>query len=307
MEDLVCYYNGNYVNESEVRISPLDNGLWKGAIYDIARSFNHVPHFWDLHISRLYRSLSYVSIDPGMPSEEMLRTSYEVFNRNKKYLIPADDFSMIWWISAGAPTYQYFEATNPTILIRCVHAIPRYEGWVKMYREGQHLVVPNTRQIPLQSLDAKVKHTNRLCYRLADKEVAMIDRSARAVVLNLDGSVAEGTGFNVFIAKDGKLFTPRLGNLLPGITRGTVMRLAKELGIDCIEKDLYVYDLRNADEIFTTANGFIGPVSKFNGKLLPKPFPGVITEKLHVAFSKVVGVDMRQRVFDYVNSKAAAK
>ena len=303
MEELTCYFNGSYIRGSEVKISLMDDGLWRGAIYDVGRSYNHVPIFWEQNIDRLYRSLRYVHIDPKLTPEEMLSISHEVFKRNERNLDPADDFIIMWWVSPGAPTYQYFDPTQATVLIICHHLSPRYKDFAKLYQEGSHLVVANARQLPPQCLDAKVKHTNRWCNRLAEFEAKMVDPEARALMLDINGMVAEGPTFSCFMVKDGRLFTPKLGNILAGITRGTILKLAKELGIESAEKDLYVYDLYNADEIFTTATGSVSPVAKFNERVLPKPIPGPITQQLISAFNKLVGVDLVQRVVADVQAK----
>ena len=123
-------------------------------------------------------------------------------------------------------------------------------------------------------------------------------------MLDINGCVAEGTKYNCFVVKDGRLLTPRQDNILGGVTRANVLRLAKELGIENTEADLYVYDIYNADEIFLTANSFsICPVSKFNEKALAKPIPGPVTQKLLSAFCKLVGVDIVDRVVSYVKAK----
>jgi len=309
-EELICYFNGNYMKPDEVKIPLREIFLQRGAaVFDVARTYNHVPFFWEKNIARLYRSLSYY-IDPGLTPEEMLSISYEVLERNKKKLDPGDDVTMVQLVIA-APTGPYFigRPTHPTVLVMCFPLSPRYEGHAKNYREGIHLVVANTRQIPPQCIDPRVKHTSRWCNQLADFEAKVVDPEAWALMLDVNGLVAEGPGFNCFMVKDGKLFTSKLGTILEGITRGTVLRLAKELGIESAEKDLYVYDFYNADEIFVTGCSYaICPVAKFNVKVLPKPIPGSITQQLLSAFSKLAGVDIVERVQHVISyPKAEAK
>jgi len=307
MEDLVCYFNSEYIKESEVRISITDTAIWEGLAFDIGRSYNHVPFFLEEHIDRLFRTLHYLRIDPGMTPKEMHDITLEVFERNRKSLEPEGDFILIQRVSRGAGTHFFAPPTRPTVLINCVNLTLNYEQLAKGYQEGIHLVVANTRQIPPQCLDVKSKNTNRLCNKLADLEAKMVDPDAWALMLDIDGRVAEGTKYNCFIVRDGRLLTPRQDNILGGITRTTLMRLAKKLGIEIDETDLYVYDLYNADEIFLTANSFtIFPVTKFNEKVLPRPIPGPVTQELLSAFSELVGVDIVQRVVSYVQAKAKA-
>ncbi len=84
--------------------------------------------------------------------------------------------------------------------------------------------------------------------------------------------------------------------------------MAKEIDIDAVETDLYVYDVYNADEMFVTGNSYtIGPVAKFNERLFEKPIPGQVTQQLLSAFSRMVGVDIVKRVLDYVQNKATSR
>jgi len=303
MEELICYFNGEYIKESEVKISMLDVGIMEGMAFEVSRTYNHVPFFWKEHIDRLFRSLRYLRIDPGLTPEEMYNITLKVFKHNEKYLTPEDDFSMRHLVSRGATTYFFDPPSRPTILVHCIHLCPLYEREAKGYQEGIHLVVVNTRQIPPQCLDVKSKNTNRFCNTLADFEARMIDPQAWALMLDVNGHVAEGPKYNVFMVRGGKLLTPPLDSVLGGTRRAILLKLARELGIESAETDLYVYDLYNADEIFVTAQSYtIMPVAKFNEKVLPKPIPGPVTQQLFQAFSKLVGVDIVQRVVNYARN-----
>ena len=72
LPELICYFNGKFIKESEVKLSWWLDSLIRGVcVYDMARTYNHVPFFWKEHFDRLYRSLSYAHIDPGLTPEEM--------------------------------------------------------------------------------------------------------------------------------------------------------------------------------------------------------------------------------------------
>ena len=306
MEELICYWNGDYIKEGEVKISIHDQAFCRGTgVFDVGRSFKHVPFFWEEHIDRLYRSLRCVHIDPGLTPEEMLRCTNEVFERNKKFLEPRDDFAIAQYVNSGTPDYHFGEPTQPNVLIECIYLSPRYERFAKAYQEGIHVVVANTRQIPPQCIDVKIKHTSRWVNSLADFEARQVDPNAWALMLDINGLVAEGPSFNCFAVRNGKILTPALDNILGGITRDVVLRLAWQLGVEVAETNTYIYDLYNADEIFITANSLcIAPVAKFNERVLEKSIPGPITKKLIAAFSELVGLDIVQNVMDYVYAKA---
>ena len=113
-------------------------------------------------------------------------------------------------------------------------------------------------------------------------------------MLNAEGFVAECTGDNLFIVKAGKLFTPPLSaGALYGITRGTVMDIAREEGHEVSEPNLTRYDLFNADECFLTGTGAeIIPVTKIDGRVIGDGKPGAVTRKLenrYHALTKVSG------------------
>ncbi|MFC1916124.1 aminotransferase class IV [Chloroflexota bacterium] len=305
MEELVCYFNGQYVKESEVKIGIWDMGLWQGGIYEVARTYKHVPLLLDKHIDRLFRSLRPVYIEIGLSPEEVYNISIEVIKHNEKNLVPDDDFVLIYRVTRGAMPSFPIPPSSPTIIINCAYLSNQYEQQVKHYQEGVHLVVVSTRQIPPQCLDPKIKHLNRMCNDLAALEAKRVDPEAEALMLDIDGFATECPRRSFFMVKDGRLLTSKPTNCLGSITRATIIELAKELKIEFAEVDLSPYDLYNADEIFLAATGFvIYPVAKFNGGMLKKPIPGEITKRLFSAFSKKVGFDIAQRAISYVQTKA---
>lgn len=304
MEDLICYFNGEYIKENAAHFSMRDWALRDGAIYEMARTYNHVPFFVREHIDRLFRSLRYVQIDLGHTPDEMEKITAEIFERNKKHLEPEDDFVFNYVVTRGVSPFLFPASGNPTVLVNCINLISSYEKQAKNYREGIHLVLVSTRQIPTQCLDVKSKNTNRFCNSLATFEAKAVSPEALPLMLDINGFVAEGSMYNCSMVKDGKIFTPKPTNVLGGISQGTLFRLAGELGIEVVHKDLCSYDLYNADEMFINANSYtMYPVAKFNQRVLAKPIPGPITQKLYDAFSKLVGVDIVQRVINYVMTK----
>ena len=121
-----------------------------------------------------------------------------------------------------------------------------------------------------------------------------------AMLMDTDGFIAEGTGDNVFIVKDGVVITPEGRNILRGISRQYVFTLCKELGLECIEKNFGPYDFLMADEAFVTATPFcILPVMRFNGQNIGNGKYGQITKALLEQWSKNVGVDIEAQIRKY--------
>ncbi len=305
MEELICYFNGQYIKESEVRIGIWDMGLWQGGIYEVARTYNHAPLLLQKHIDRLFCSLRSIYIDVGLSPEEVYNIGLEVIKRNEKNLAPEDDFLLIYRITRGVMPRFMAPPPSPTILVNCISMSPQYEKMVKYHQEGVHLVVATIRQIPAQCLDPEIKHMNRMCNDLADLEAKRVDPEAEALMLDINGFATECPRKGFFMVKEGRLLTSKAANRLGSITQGAIIELARELKIEFAEEDLSPYDLYNADEIFLAGTTFvIYPVAKFNGRVLKKPIPGEITKQLFSAFSKKVGCDVSQRARSYVQAKA---
>ena len=126
-------------------------------------------------------------------------------------------------------------------------------------------------------MSPRAKTHNYLNILLAEREVQTFDPDAFARMLDADGRLAEGWGCNVFLVRDGTVLTPRERGVLPGISRATVLELARDVGIPAREEDLDPYDLAVADEAFLTSTSLcIGPVSSYNRRPVgdgPSPGP----------------------------------
>ena len=299
MADRIAYFNGEYIKESEVKISMYDRGFLNGdAVFDMGRTYNHQPFKWSEHIDRWFRSLRYMQIDIGLTPEEVYNIALEVFKRNEQNLASNDDYWMAWRATPGENRFKV--PMKPTVLIHC-RPIP-FDYFAKQYADGINVVIVSTRAIPPQCQDPKAKLQSRANYVLAELEARSVEPNAYAVMLDVNGFVAEGFRQNVFIARDGKLLTPTRDNILEGVSRATTLELAKQLDIEAVETNLFVYDLSNADEIFLTTTSFtILPVAKVNSKPLGKPVPGPITKRLLSAWSELVGVDIVEQALSHVD------
>jgi len=138
-------------------------------------------------------------------------------------------------------------------------------------------------------------------------QVKALDPEAYALLLDARGFLTECSAQNIFLIKDGRLFTPELDHILKGVTRAVIMdELAKELKIDCCETDLSMYDAYNADEIFIAATSFtMLPVSKLDNRPIGKSIPGPVTKRLIDAWSKLVGIDIVKQALHYTKRQGA--
>ena len=158
--------------------------------------------------------------------------------------------------------------------------------WVvppEVQARGAHLVTAATPRIPEACVDPRVKN-----FHWGDMTAALFEAQDRgadnAVLLDLDGNVAEGPGFNVFTVTDGRVATPDRG-ALEGITRLSVMELCAELGLPCDVRPIPVAEFREADEIFlaTTAGGIM-PASRIDGRIMGNDRPGPVSARLRELF-----------------------
>ena len=128
---------------------------------------------------------------------------------------------------------------------------------------------------------------------LADREVKAQNSEAWAVLLDVNGNLAEGQGSNIFLVRDGRLMTPRERFVLPGVSRQATIDLARELHIPFEEKDIDLYDAYTADECFLTSTSLcICGVRSLNGRTFSASrVPGPVTQRLIDAYRAMVGCD----------------
>ena len=154
--------------------------------------------------------------------------------------------------------------------------------------------MPSQRRVPPESITPRAKTHNYLNLIVADQEVQSIDPEAWAVLLDIHGNLAEGLGSNIFIVRGEEILTPREKFVLPGVSRQTVIDLARENGLAVREADLDLYDAYTADEAFLTSTSLcICPVVKVNGVAVGPSDQvwGPVTRRLADAFQRFVGHD----------------
>lgn len=288
------YLSGQIVPESEARISIFDSAVMLGdSITESTRTFRHIPFRLDDHIRRLYRSLKIARIDPGQSPHEMTETTLELLEVNREYFTADADSWIVHNVSRGLlrPGPSSSQKHPATVMIFTDHLDLR--GWARYYADGCHAVTSISRAIPAQSLDARIKNRSRLAYTIADAEARLVDPDAQCIILDIDGNVSENKGGNVFAVLDGQLVTPSTENCLAGISRQTVLELAKQLGIPVRETRLQMYDLYSADELFFTSTPYcIMPATRLNGLPVGDGCVGPVAKQLLAAWSEQVGVDI---------------
>ncbi|MQF69629.1 branched-chain amino acid aminotransferase [SAR202 cluster bacterium AD-804-J14_MRT_500m] len=285
----VVYLNGEILAESQAKISFRDLGFLHGdAVFDTTRTFNGKIFKLQEHIDRLFKSLKYMRIDPGLTKETFSTVTTQVVEQNLKVLDRGDDYWVSQRITRGVRGTGL--PLKPTVLIECT-PLPLADR-AHYFRDGLPVVVPSVRRTPPEAMSPRAKVHNYVNLELAELEVKAQNPDAWAILLDMRGNIAEGPGSNFFMVKDNVVITPKEQYILGGISRQTAMELAQELDIEVLEADIDLYDVYTADEAFVTSTSFcICPVSSINGSKMGEEVPGPVTDRLQKAYSGLVGMD----------------
>jgi branched-chain amino acid aminotransferase len=160
----------------------------------------------------------------------------------------------------------------------------------EVMKRGLRAIVASTRNKAMDSCPPNVKSLNYLANVMAKIEANLVGAD-EAIMLDQNGFVAEGSADNIFMIKDGKLLTPPTVTALPGITRETVVDLARKDGLDVAEEYFSVAHLFMADECFITGTAAeIAPVVQISGRSIGSGRPGPITDRLGALFRSITGI-----------------
>lgn len=290
-QERVVYINGEIVPESQAKVSIRDRGFVYGdAVFDTTRTFGGRIFKLKEHLDRLYNSLKYMRIDPGLTKDQMADLTMQVLNANLPLLDPQDDYWVTQRVTRGVRGEEGQQ--RPTVVIECT-PLP-FKARARYYRDGLPVVTPSIRRTPPESMSPRAKVHNYINLVLAELEVKSQSPDAWAILLDTNSNLAEGIGSNIFIVKNGVVMTPREQYVLGGISRQTVIELAQELSIEVREADIDLFDAYTADEAFVTSTSFcICPVSSLNGAAIGDgKVPGPVTDRLQKAYSGLVGIDI---------------
>ena len=294
------WLNGEYVARSEAKISMMDRGFRLGdVVFDTSRTFNGSIYRLEDHIDRLYRSLKYLRIDPGMTKAEMASVTQQVVEKNEPARRRGDDYMVTQIVTRGS----FRSGSDEMSATVSVWIDPiDFKTYSPLYREGAHVVIPRTRAYSSQQVDPKIKHYNRLNFVLAELEVKDIDPEAFPLLLDMDGNVSESSGANFCIVSDGVLITPGDDATLQGVSQATLLELAEQLEIPTSVEHIQPYDVYNADEaLLCTTPYCLLPVGRADKRQIGDEVPGPVTQRLLAAWSERVGLD----IVDQADSMAA--
>jgi branched-chain amino acid aminotransferase len=281
------WIDGQLVDESEAKVSVFDHGLLYGdGVFEGIRMYHNRIFKLEEHIERLYWSAKAILLEIPMTPAELTQACVETCKANG---LRDGYIRLLVTRGKGTLGLDPRRCPKPSVIIIAA-TIQLYPE--KYYDEGLTIVtVPTTRNL-VNSVNPAIKSLNYLNNILARIE-ANNAGVEEAILLNSEGFVAECTGDNVFIVHKGRLLTPPLSaGALYGITRGTVLDCAKELGIAWAEPQLTRYDVYIADEMFLTGTAAeMVPVVKVDGRVIGNGKPGPVTLQLMKAFREKTKTD----------------
>lgn len=282
------YINGKYYGEKDAKISVFDHGLLYGdGIFEGIRAYNGRVFKLKEHIDRLFCSAKAIMLEIPLDAEAMMAAVLETCRRNQ---IRDGYIRLVVTRGVGTLGLNPNRCKDPAVII-IAGKIQLYPP--ELYQKGMAIVtVPTVRNLH-SALNPAIKSLNYLNNILAKIEANQAG-CEEAVMLNAEGFVAECTGDNIFVVKEGQLLTPPLSaGALYGITRKVVMEIAAESGLKVAECNLTRYDLFNAEECFLTGSGAeLVPVVRVDGRVIGAGKPGPATQRLvtqYHALTKVSG------------------
>lgn len=299
----VVYWNGDLIPESEAKVSIYDSALMFGdMVFEMTRSFN--KEHWKLreHLERLYAGIKILRLPVKMTIDEMEAAVHKTAAANEPSFEDGDEHRIMIDVTRGLLSLYQGVVGVPSgsnVIIADFPLKWTVGGTGHLYDTGVGLIIPSQRMIPSELLEPKIKNRSRIHYLMANIEVANCKGDNNwALLLDTDGHIAEGTGSNFFLVKDGVIYTPEGRNILRGVTRDSVINdIAPKAGLRCIEKNLETYDIYQADEAFVTSTPYcILPAVSLNAVPIGDGKPGPITTKLLQTWSDLVDVNIPDQI-----------
>jgi branched-chain amino acid aminotransferase len=277
------YIDGQLLPASQAKVSVFDHGLLYGdGIFEGIRFYNGRVFRLEQHIRRLYDCARAILLKIPLTPEEMIAATCATVQANG---LRDGYIRLVVTRGVGPMGLSPFKCPTPSVII-IADAISLYSE--ESYRTGLTMATVATRRPSHDILSPQVKSLNYLNNIMAKVE-AIQAGAEEGLMLNDVGLVAECTGDNIFIIRDGAISTPPLtAGALDGITRGTVFDIAQELGIPIRERDFSRHDVFIADECFLTGTAAeVIAAVKLDGREIASGKPGAITQRIIARFREL--------------------
>jgi branched-chain amino acid aminotransferase len=274
------FLGNKWVDPKHAVVSVFDHGLLYGdGVFEGIRAYSGRVFRLEEHLDRLFDSARAIHLEPPMSKPRMAKAVVETCRLNR---IKDGYIRLILTRGVGSLGLNPYQCRKPKVIIIAA-TIQLYAP--ELYEKGMAIITAGTVRNHVEAVNPRIKSLNYLNNILAKIE-AVNAGVMECLLLNPQGYVAEASGDNVFAVKNGVVRTPPAWcGALCGITRNTVLDLARERGLEAREDVLTRYDLYTADEVFLTGTAaeIIG-VTKIDGRAIGKR-PGPITRDLSARYS----------------------
>ncbi len=282
-ENTIIYHNGEFVKATEAKMDLYSQSLHYGySVFEGIRSYRSVNGKTRIfkakeHYVRMEASAAAVNMPYHWTTDELIELTYAVLEKNglqDAYIRPV----------VYAPANMTFSPNEKSFLVIEAWEMAPFLGETLLRIGTSSFQRPNPKGFKIHA-KAAGHYVNSLLASQEAKEKGFDE----ALLTDMNDFVAEGPGANMFFEKDGKLFTPPLGNILPGITRATVFELCDALGIEVEEKLFTLDEVKQADAAFFcgTAAEVIGWESLDEYKF-PKKWNDTLSRQIQLAYKDTV-------------------
>lgn len=284
------YYNGEIIPAADARVSVFDHAhLYGDGLFEGIRIYEGRIFKLEEHLGRLYSGAHHLGFEQMMPYDEMRQIVTDTAktaeaNTGMAYI----RLNLTRGTGLGLNPANIDQRPNFMAMISNLALFTP-----EMYEHGLDMVTVSTRVMPPQCLDPRLKTIGRYVSNILARLEANRQGAGEGLMLTVDGFVAEGTGDNIFVVRDGIILTPPVyEGILDGITRNTVIWLARQLGITVEQRRMTQYDVYTADEVFLTGTAAeVICSTKIDQRVIADGRPGPITRKIIAAFREATRTD----------------
>lgn len=280
--DIMVHVGGNLVHRDQAKVSVFDSVVQGGdAVWEGLRIYDGRVFQLDAHLDRLAASAKAMAFARVPTRDAIRRAIFETLEANGM----RDQAHIRLTLTRGPKVTSgmspEFNQSGCTLIVLAEWKPPVYD------RSGIELITASTRRNSPQCLDSKIHHNNLINNILAKIE-ANLAGVGDALMLDIQGFVSETNATNVFLVRAGCVLTPHADSCLPGITRGVIIDLCRELEIGLTERNVSLTEVYTADEMFTTGTmGELTPVNAVDGRVIGDGRPGAVTAKLQRAYAEL--------------------
>jgi branched-chain amino acid aminotransferase len=288
--------NGEFIDWDSARVHVMTHAINYGSsVFEGIRCYNTAkgPAVFRLtdHMQRLLNSAKIYRMDPTFVRSDMCDAAVELIRQSELdecYLRPL----IIRGLDEAKPSFGVNPFGSPIDTYICAWQWGKYLG-EEALENGIDVCVSSWTRITSNSMPAMAKAGANYMNSQLIKMEAILGGFSEGIALDDRGYVSEGSGENIFLVNNGKLITPPLGaSILPGITRDSVIEIAKELGIEILETSIQRSALYLADEVFFTGTAAeITPIRSIDKITIGSGKCGEMTNKLQTEFFKVIGAE----------------